>query len=114
MPLADLIEPEPQLLPFPIGEGPFRIQGAAIRTALGFYATQPGGLARVREAAPAHLHRYFDEPILASSWYDVFASAAIDFAAARAHARTPAEWLTHSTVSQARAMLSGVYKTMLS
>lgn len=114
MPLAELIDPQPTLLPFAIGEGPFHIKGTALRAALGFYATQPGGLARVRAAAEPYLHRYFDEPILAGGWYDVFVSVAIDFAAARAFSRLPEEWLTYSTESQARAMLRGVYKTMLS
>jgi hypothetical protein len=115
MPLADLVEPEFESLPAPVGEGPFHIKGTALRGALEFYAQLPGGLARIRDAITnARLLRYFDEPVLAGTWYDVFVSVAIDFAAARAHRKAPADWLTESTVMQARAMLRGVYKTMLS
>src|SRR5688500_11351474 len=105
VPLAELIEPTPDQLPFAIGDGPFHIKGTALRGALGFYAGQPGGLARVRAAAPGYLHRYFDEPVLAGGWHDVFVSAAIDFVAARAHERPPHEWLRFSTDEQARALL---------
>jgi hypothetical protein len=115
MPLADLIEPKLDALPFAVGDGPFHIKGTALRGALEFYSQLPGGLPRIRDAIEdPRLLRYFDQPVLAGTWYDVFVSAAIDFAAARAHQRNPAEWLTESTVMQARAMLRGVYKAMLS
>lgn len=115
MALVELIEPNLDALPFSVGDGPFHIKGTALRGALEFYSKMPGGLPRIRQSVQdPRLLRYFDEPVLAGTWYDVFASAAIDFAAARAHNRTPEDWLTESTIMQARAMLRGVYKAMLS
>ena len=82
MSLAELIEPDLETLPFSEGDGPFHIKGTALRGALEFNSQRPA-------VQDPRLSRYLDEPVLAGTWYDAFVSAAIDFAAERAHNPDP-------------------------
>lgn len=101
--------------PFAPGASPFHIKGVAYRDTITRHASLPGGAARVRAELPTEaLRRFYDGPFTAGGWYDVFPMVAIDAAAARVREVPFEQSLREGTRAQARSVLRGVYRTMLS
>lgn len=70
-----------EALPFPPGTSPFCIKGLFYRGNIEYIErTIPGGLAKVLGLVrdPA-LRSFFEQPFIASSWYDIFPLAAIAY-----------------------------------
>lgn len=101
-------------LPFAPGESPFRMKGVAFRETLEQFAKVPDGLERVRsKLATDALRRYFEQPFVAGGWYDVFAMAQLDMAAARAFGVSFEGWLRDSTRKQVATSMSGIYRSLM-
>ncbi len=111
---ADLRAFAPSEVPFQPGESPFRLKGASFRESLGFYASLPGGTDAIMSALPDDAHRsYFQQPFTASGWYDVFAMAQLDFAAAAVARVSPFTMIQRASVDQARSSITGIHRGLL-
>jgi hypothetical protein len=74
----------------------------------------PGGRAAVLAAIDDRAVRdYLSGPILAASWYDLFAHAALDVAAADLRRMPPSESVASASAMQAEADARGVYALLL-
>ncbi len=73
-----------------------------------------GGSAAVLAAIddPA-VREYLSRPILAASWYDLFAHAALDFAAAEVRRMPAWESVASASALQAKADARGIYSVLL-
>jgi hypothetical protein len=101
-------------VPFQPGESPFRLKGAAFRESLALYASLPGGLEAVMRALPNDAHRrFFTQPFTASGWYDVFAMAQLDFAAAAVAGVSPFTIIQRASVDQARNAITGIHRGLI-
>lgn len=99
-------------LPFAPGESPYRMKGVAFRETIELFDKQPSGFERVKAALPtAELRRFFEQPFTPAGWYDVFAMAQLDMAAARAFRLSYDQWLRDSTRAQAQSVLHGIYRS---
>jgi hypothetical protein len=74
----------------------------------------PGGRAAVLEAVSDEATReYLKQPILAASWYDLFAHAALDIAAADLQEMQAWQSVAAASALQAEADASGIYRVLL-
>jgi hypothetical protein len=101
--------------PYPLGESPFRIKGLGYRGHVE-HTNQyvRGGLARALQTAndPA-LDKFFAQPFLAASWYDIFPLVKIGTVCAALVGVPYREYLVERTRKQAQADLSSVYHQLL-
>jgi hypothetical protein len=93
------------------GQSPFRIKGVAWRDTVARHAELAGGCERVAAELPTDAHRrFYQQPFLASGWYDVLPMLFVDAAAARVSGLDYGESLRQGTRRQATRVLSGIYK----
>jgi hypothetical protein len=102
-------------MPRPPGKNPFRVKGHGLRARMAVYdATVTGGSAAVIEAIDdPEVRAYLGGTILAASWYDLFAHAYLDIAAAGVRKMPVTESLARASALQARADASGIYSLLL-
>jgi hypothetical protein len=112
--MADWSVPQ-RSMPRPSGENPFRVKGHGILARMAVYdRVVPGGRRAVLEAVDDPATRsYLSQLILAVGWYDLFAHAALDLAAADLRGMDPGESLASASALQARADASGIYSLLL-
>lgn len=114
MSTAELRAFAPAEVPFLPGESPFHLKGASFRESLGFYDRLPGGRDALMQALPDDAHRtYFAQPFTASGWYDVFAMAQLDFAAATVAGVSPFTMIQRASVDQARSSITGIHRGLI-
>jgi hypothetical protein len=103
------------LLPFAPGESPFRVKGSICRGCVEYVAEHvKGGLRAVLVELPSDAHRRcYDQPFLASNWYDVFPLDALMQAAARVERMSFESFLQKAFEAQAARDQRGVYKLLL-
>jgi hypothetical protein len=102
-------------MPMKPGEHPFRVKGHGLRARMEVYdRIFPGGRAAVLAAVEdREVRDYLTRPILASSWYDLFAHAALDIAAADIQNIPAFESVAKASGLQAEADASGIYRLLL-
>lgn len=102
-------------LPVPVGTSGFRVKGHGLRARLAVYdRIVPGGGAAVLAAIEdPSVRAYLSGPILAASWYDLFAHAALDLAAADLRKMPVWESISSASALQAEADAQGIYKLLL-
>jgi len=102
-------------LPRPPGENPFRVKGHGLRARMDVYdRVVPGGRAAVIAAIDDEAIRsYLSQPILAASWYDLFAHAALDIAAADLRKKSAWESVASASALQAENDARGIYRLLL-
>lgn len=102
-------------LPFAPGESPFRVKGSICRGCVDYIADHvKGGMPTVLADLPSDaFRRCFDQPFLASDWYDVFALDALMQAAARVERMSFESFLRKAFDAQAARDQRGVYKLLL-
>jgi hypothetical protein len=102
-------------MPLAPGQNPFRVKGHGLIARMAVYdRIIPGGSRAVLDAiADPAVRQYLSGPLLAATWYDLFAHAELDLAAARL--RSLPAWQSVSTASaaQAEADARGIYKVLL-
>lgn len=104
--------PHYEVLPFPVGEGPFHIKGVAYRGHLDYVEKYVRGGARAcREGFqdPA-LQKFFEQQFLASSWYDVYPLIAAGNVCANIAGMEVDKFLRVRARYQAEKDIAGVYK----
>ena len=91
------------------------MKGHGLRARMAVYdRIVPGGRQAVLAAIDDRAVReYLSGPILAASWYDLFAHAALDIAAADLRKMAPWESVASASAMQAEADASGIYKLLL-
>jgi hypothetical protein len=101
--------------PCPPGSAPFRVKGHGLRARMAVYdRIVPGGSKAVLEAIDdGAMRKYLSQPILAASWYDLFAHAALDLAAADLRKMPAWESVASASALQARNDAGGIYKLLL-
>lgn len=102
-------------MPRPPGQNPYRVKGHGLRARMAIYdRVVPGGSAAVLAALddPA-VRDYLSAPILAASWYDLFAHAALDRAAAGLRRMPAWESVASASAIQAKSDASGIYSLLL-
>lgn len=107
--------PDPSQLPFRLGNGPFKIKGVAYRgTKKQYDSLVKGGAAAVAASFTyAELSIFSDTDFFASSWYDIFPMAYMDYRAAEI-AGLPFEEFAHLAADlQAKSDMNGVYRLLL-
>jgi hypothetical protein len=104
-----------RLMPLPAGENPFRVKGHGLRARMAVYdRIVPGGSRAVLAAISDPGSRaYLEKPILAASWYDLFAHAQLDLAAAELRKMPAWESVASASALQAEADANGIYKLLL-
>jgi hypothetical protein len=102
-------------LPHFTGESPFRVKGHGLRARMAVYdRVVPGGKDAVLAAIEDPAFRaYLSGPILAASWYDLFAHVALDIAAADVRRMSPFESVMTASSLQAEADARGIYSWLL-
>jgi hypothetical protein len=102
-------------MPRPAGENPFRVKGHGLRARMAVYdRVVPGGRRAVLEAIDdPGVRRYLEGPILAASWYDLFAHAYLDVAAAELRGMPATESVASASALQAAADARGIYSLLL-
>jgi hypothetical protein len=102
-------------LPAPPGHNPFRVKGHGLLARMAVYDRMiPGGSAAVMEAIPdAAVRDYLRGPLLRASWYDLFAHAELDLAAARLRNLPGSQSVASASAAQAEADARGIYKVLL-
>jgi hypothetical protein len=102
-------------LPFAPGESPFRVKGSICRGSIDYIAGHvEGGMPVVLAALPSDaLRRCFDQPFLASAWYDAFVMDAILRAAAKVAGQRFETFLNLTFDAQAARDQRGIYKLLL-
>jgi hypothetical protein len=107
----------PDAAPFAPGEAPFHIKGVAYTRSLAYIDGRVlGGRAAVLGAlvaGDAALRRFFEQPFLASAWYDVFPLVALFGAAARRVSVPSVTFLREVSRHQASEDIHGIYRFML-
>jgi len=102
-------------MPCPPGESPFRVKGHGLLARMAVYdRIVPGGRKAVLAAVddPA-VREYLSQMIMAVGWYDLFAHAALDIAAADVLEARPWESLASASRLQAQADAKGIYSLLL-
>jgi hypothetical protein len=101
--------------PVPPGTSPFRVKGHGLRARMDVYdRIVPGGRRAVLAAIEDRATReYLSGPILAASWYDLFAHAALDLAAADLRAMAAWESVASASALQAEDDAAGIYRLLL-
>ena len=102
-------------VPYGFGESPFRIKGLGYRGHVEHTNQHVrGGLARALEVAndPA-LSKFFAQPFMASSWYNIFPLVELGLLCAELVGTPYRVYLIDRTRKQARADLSSVYHQLL-
>ena len=102
-------------MPGPPGTSAFRVKGHGLRARMAIYDKMvPGGRDAVIAAIPDEAVRaYLRGPILAASWYDLFAHAMLDIAAADLRKMAAFESVASASGAQAEEDASGIYKLLL-
>jgi hypothetical protein len=103
------------LLPFVPGESPFRVKGSICRGCVEYVTEHvKGGMRAVLDELPSDaFRRCYDQPFLASNWYDVFPLDALMQAAARVERMNFESFLEQAFDAQAARDQRGVYKLLL-
>ncbi len=112
-PIEPLDESKP--LPYPPGEGPFRIKGGAYRGHLDYVAEQvPGGVDEMlRGFRDPALAEFFRRTFLPSSFYDIIPLVVAGYVCARQSHKTYSEFLRIRSRYQAQKDIGGVYRMLL-
>jgi hypothetical protein len=102
-------------LPFPPGEAPFRVKGTAYRGHLEYVEDEVrGGVeAMLDELGDEEMRRFFGQPFLAASLYDVFPLALAGAACGRLTNRSYLDFVRIRAEAQAARDVSGVYRVLL-
>jgi hypothetical protein len=102
-------------MPGPPGTSRFRVKGHGLRARMAVYDRMvPGGRQAVIAAIPdGDVRAYLSGPILAASWYDLFAHAMLDLAAADLRQMPGFESVASASGAQAEEDASGIYKLLL-
>jgi hypothetical protein len=102
-------------LPFAPGQSPFRIKGVSYRGHLEYVALRvPGGFDAMQAAFDdPRLRRFFEQPFLAGSYYDIFPLLHAGVACAKIVGTDYLSFVTTRAVHQAEVDVAGVYKVML-
>src|SRR5438046_1248080 len=97
------------------GTSPFRVKGHGLRARMDVYdRIVPGGRQAVLAAIEDEPTRaYLSGPILAASWYDLFAHAALDLAAADLRKMAAWESVASASALQAENDAAGIYRLLL-
>jgi hypothetical protein len=97
------------------GSSAFRVKGHGLRARMAVYdRIVPGGRAAVLEAIDDPFVRaYLSGPILAASWYDLFAHAALDLAAADLRKMPAWDSVASASALQAEEDAKGIYSLLL-
>lgn len=113
----DAVPPPPahEVLPFPPGDGPFRVKGVAYRGHCEYVERfLAGGLAAQQAGVvDARLRGFLGQTFLAASWYDVYPLVAAGSVCARIAGRTLPDFLRVRARYQAEQDLRGVYRAAL-
>ncbi len=107
--------PDPASWPFAPGEGPFRIKGTGYRGHLEYVeANVPGGTRGMCERFDdPRLARFFEQPFLAASLYDLYPLVAAAGPCAAACGLSPREFVDRRSRAQAPKDVGGVYRFLL-
>lgn len=102
-------------VPVPPGTSAFRVKGHGLRARMDVYdRIVPGGrqavLAAIEDRA---VREYLSGPILAASWYDLFAHAALDIAAADVLGMPAWQSVARASGLQAENDAAGIYRVLL-
>jgi hypothetical protein len=102
-------------MPRPPGENPFRVKGHGLRARMAVYdRVVAGGSRAVLDAIDDRAVReYLSGPILAASWYDLFAHAYLDVVAADLRKMPASESVASASALQARDDARGIYSFLL-
>lgn len=101
-------------IPFEPGESPFRIKGMAYRGHLDYVAANvPGGIDAMLGALQPAQRRFFEQPFLAASLYDVFPLAQAGIPCGRLTQQSFLDFVRHRSEAQAASDVGGVYKVLL-
>jgi hypothetical protein len=102
-------------MPRPPGQNPFRVKGHGLRARMDLYdRIVPGGRQAVLRAIDDRdVREYLSGPILAGSWYDLFAHAYLDVAAADLRKMAATESVASASARQAAADAKGIYALLL-
>ncbi len=102
-------------MPRPAGENPFRVKGHGLRARMAVYdRVVPGGSRAVLAAIDdPGVREYLSAPILAASWYDLFAHAYLDVVAAELRKMPASESVATASALQAKDDARGIYKFLL-
>ncbi len=97
------------------GQSGFRVKGHGLRARMAVYdRIVPGGSAAVLAAIDdAPTRAYLSGPILAASWYDLFAHAQLDLAAADLRKMPAWESVATASAMQAENDARGIYSFLL-
>src|SRR4051812_12259661 len=108
-------KPSFERLPAPAGKSPFRMKGQAFVGHMKYVAAHlPGGTKTfLGGIADPEMRAFFEQPFLASSWYDVFPLVAAGSVCAKIAGVTLREFLRTRTRWQAERDINGVYRFML-
>src|SRR5262249_27237813 len=101
--------------PVPPGRSSFRVKGHGLIARMAIYDhIVPGGKRAVLAAIPdAAVRDYLSRPLLAAEWYDLFAHAALDIAAADLRHMQPWESVASASATQAQNDAAGIYAILL-
>jgi hypothetical protein len=101
--------------PWTLGDGPFRAKGEAFRGHLAYVAELvPGGVDAMIERTPDPvLRRFWAQPFLASSRYDVFPLVFAGFTCAELVGTDPGAFVYTRSIAQAERDIHGVYRALL-
>jgi hypothetical protein len=107
--------PDWEQLPFAPGTSPFRLKGTGYRGHMAYAAANvPGGTdAMIRAMRDPRLRAFFEQPFLASSWYDILPLLPAGHACAALMGKPYDDYLRQRTRMQAKTDLSGVYSVLL-
>lgn len=106
--------PSPSSWPFAPGQGPFRIKGTAYRGHLEYVAEHvPGGVEAMRAQLTPDLSRFFEQPFLAASLYDVHPLVVAAAPCAQALGISDEAFVAQRSRHQAPKDLTGVYRFLL-
>ena len=102
-------------MPRPPGQNPFRVKGHGLRARMAVYdRIVPGGRQAVLEAIEdSSVRAYLSGPILAASWYDLFAHAYLDVVAADLRKMPATDSVASASSLQAAADARGIYSVLL-
>ena len=102
-------------MPRPPGQNPFRVKGHGLRARLAVYdRIVPGGRQAVLDAIDdPGVREYLSGPILAASWYDLFAHAYLDVVAAELRKMPATDSVASASALQAEADAKGIYSVLL-
>ena len=102
-------------MPRPPGQSGFRVKGHGLRARMAVYdRIVPGGSRAVLAAIEDKATRaYLSGPILAASWYDLFAHAQLDLAAADLRKMPAWESVATASAMQAANDARGIYSVLL-